>query len=138
MLKTLPVNFLFRMTALVSSPISISDGPQGSRMIVPTTGGAIEGAKINGRVLSGAEWATLRSDGSIKADVRLVLETDDGAAILMTYNGIATLVGKSLTVRIAPLFETGDPKYTWLNNVQTVGIGTPTDTGIDYDIYQIL
>jgi hypothetical protein len=74
----------------------------------------------------------------MKADVRLVLETNDGAAILMTYNGIATVVGESLTVRIAPLFETGDPQYAWLNKVQAVGLGAPTDIGINYDVYQIL
>ena len=140
MLNALPVDFLFRLNALVSPPISVSNGPQGSRMIIPAAGGDIEGPKINGKVLSGpgAEWATLRPDGSLKADVRLVLETDDGAVILMTYNGIATPEGESLSVRTAPLFETGDPRYSWLNNVQAVGMGTPTDSGIIYDVYQIL
>lgn len=140
MLDALPVNFLFRMTALVSAPISIQHGPQGSRMIVPAVGGTVEGPNISGKVLGGigAEWATVRPDGSMKADVRLVLETNDGAAILMAYNGIATVVGESLTVRIAPLFETGDPQYAWLNKVQAVGLGAPTDIGINYDVYQIL
>ena len=55
----------------------------------------------------------------------------------MTYNGIAKPEGDSLSVIIAPLFETAVPEFTWLNNLQTLGIGKPTDQGIAYDIYQI-
>jgi len=50
-LDALPVNFLFRMTALVSAPISIQHGPQGSRMIVPAVGGTVEGPNISGKVI---------------------------------------------------------------------------------------
>jgi len=43
-------------------------------------------------------------DGSALLDVRLLLETDDGAVILMQYKGILTEGGARL--RTAPLFET--------------------------------
>ena len=138
--STIAVDFLFRLSAKVSPPIGISDGPQGSRMIVPAAGGSFAGPKLNGNILSGpgAEWATARPDGSLKADVRLALETDDKTIILMTYNGIAVPKGDSLTVRIAPLFEVAQGPYAWLNNVQAIGIGTPSKTGIVYDVFQVL
>ena len=61
----------------------------------------------------GGDWVTSRPDGSALLDVRLLLETDDGAVILMQYKGILTEGGARL--RTAPLFETGDERYAWLN-----------------------
>ena len=73
----------------------------------------------------------------MKADVRLVLRSHEQQYVLMTYNGIAKPEDGSLTVIIAPLFETAVPEFNWLNNLQTIGVGKPTGEGIAYDIYQI-
>ena len=139
MLSNLPVEFLFRLEAYIDQPIYISPGPQADRVIVAPTGGVVEGPAFKGEVVSGpsSEWATLRADGSMKADVRLVLRSHEQQYVLMTYNGIAKPESESLTVTIAPLFETAASEYTWLNNLQTLGIGKPTDRGIAYDIYKI-
>lgn len=139
MLSNIPVSFLFRLEAFVDQPIAISPGPQADRVIVAPTGGLVEGPAFNGEIVAGpsSEWATLRADGTMKADVRLVLRSYDQQYVLMTYNGIAKPEGDSLSVIIAPLFETAVPEFTWLNNLQTLGIGKPTDQGIAYDIYQI-
>lgn len=141
-LKTLPVEFLFQLDVATGEPppMLLEGAPHGSRMIVTASQGRFEGPRLSGRVVPGpgAEWATLRADGSIHADVRLVLETDDGARILMTYNGIALPEQGSLRVRTAPLFQTGHPDYSWLNHVQAVGLGAPGGRGIVYDVYRVL
>ena len=141
-LDALPVEFLFQVDVGTGTPppILVPDAPHGARMIVTATDGSFEGPRLAGRVVPGpgAEWATLRADGSLHADVRLLLETHDGAHILMTYNGIALPDGESLRVRTAPLFQTGHPDYAWLNRVQAVGLGTPGGRGIVYDVYQVL
>ena len=139
-LDSLPVEFLFRIDVRASEPIRVTPGPQGDRLIVAVLDGSFEGPKLKGRALPGhgSEWATTRPDWSLKADVRLVLETDDGAHVLMTYNGIGTLEDGALRVRTAPLFQTGDERYAWLNGVQAIGLGTPTENGIAYDVYRIL
>ena len=131
--------FLFAIEAEVGAIHSLSAGPHGARMIVPAAAGRVSGPSLNGFIVPGAgvEWATLRDDGSIKADVRLVLETDEGATVLMLYQGIALPDGDTLKVTIAPLFETDDERLGWLNNVQAVGFGTPTAKGIRYEIYQL-
>lgn len=140
-MKSLPVEFLFQMDVNAPNPMVVQPGPHGDRVIVAVTGGTFTGPKLKGKVLAGpgAEWATLRPDGSLKADVRLVLETEDEALILMNYNGIVC-PGEdgTFSIRTAPLFETGDRRYSWLNKVQAVGIGASHEMGVLYDVYQIL
>ena len=42
--------------------------------------------------------------GSYRLDVRLTLKTDDGALILVTYNGIGQTTTAGASLRAAPLF----------------------------------
>lgn len=83
------------------------------------------------------DWVTLRADGTLRLDVRLTLQTDDGALILMTYNGVGKTDGETTNVRTAPLFETGDPRYTWLNAIQGVAVGATTPAGVAYEVYEV-
>ena len=137
---SLPVRHLYKTTLEVSgSPIAIPDGPQGTRMTVGVKGGHFEGERLRGEVIEpGGDWVTQRTDGSLKIDVRLCLKTHDGAHILVTYNGIGKMVDGQLSTRCAPLFETGDERYAWLNQVQAVGIGHMEGTNVIYDIYELL
>lgn len=114
-------------------------GPQGTRMIVEVQGGSFQGERLNGTVVApGGDWVTQRADGSIKLDVRAMLQTDDDASILVTYNGIGVVVEGQLEARCAPLFETADERYAWLNNIQAVGIGGLDGTDVVYDVYELL
>jgi hypothetical protein len=134
---SLPVEHLFTFTAQTSRAARIPGGPQGGRLLVNVAGGTFEGPKLKGAVKGpGGDWVTQRTDGSGLLDVRLLLETDDGAPILMQYRGIVTDAGAK--IRIAPLFETGDERYTWLNTVQAVGLGASTKGQVTYDVYQLL
>ena len=136
-----PVEFLFRLEAETGSPppVSVPGGPHGDRLIVTATSGTFVGPRLRGRIVPGpgSEWATAMPGGVVRADVRLVLETDDGAAILMTYRGVGRPEEGTLRVRTAPLFETGDERYRWLNEVQAVGRGEPIANGIGYDVYRL-
>ena len=140
-LDQLPVEYLFTIHADTSTPAPtrVRGGPDGDRLIVTAGGGSFEGPKLRGKIVSGpgSEWAHTRTDGSIKADVRLLLETDDGGHILMTYNGIGTVEEHGLVVRTAPLFQTGDERHQWLNRVQAAGIGKPEGDGITYEVYAL-
>lgn len=40
--------------------------------------------------------------------------------------------------RVAPFFEPGTEKYTWLNRIVAVGAGSRLPSGPVYEIYQIL
>jgi hypothetical protein len=108
-------------------------------MVVGVKGGHFEGDRMTGTVETpGGDWVTRRSDGSIKIDVRLILRTNDGANILVTYTGIALVEEGRLKARSAPLFETGDERYAWLNTIQAVGIGEMVGSDVVYDVYELL
>lgn len=137
-LDSIPAEYLFTVTATTSVSGLLMNAPQGTRVVVDASSGSFEGPRAKGTVKGpGGDWLTLRADGTGQLDVRLLLETDDGAMILMVYKGIFSDGGKSL--RTAPQFETGDERYAWLNNVQAVGIGTVNDdqSEVRYDIYAL-
>ena len=116
----------------------VENGPQGTRTIVQVVGGRFEGPRLKASVQTPAgDWITNRADGSYRLDVRLTLKTDDGALILVTYNGIGQTTDAGASLRIAPLFETGDSRYVWLTRLQAVGVGERVGTTVTYDIYAL-
>ena len=130
--------YLGTLRADIGSRTPIENGPQGTRTIVQVTGGRFEGPRLKASVQTPAgDWITNRADGSYRLDVRLTLKTDDGAIILVTYNGIGQTTNTGATLRIAPLFETGDSRYVWLTRLQAVGIGERAGTAVTYDIYAL-
>jgi uncharacterized protein DUF3237 len=134
---SISVEHLFTMTATTRLSAAINGGPQGTRRIVDASTGTFEGPRLKGTITGpGGDWVTTRADGSALLDVRLLLETDDGAWIFMKFKGILTEGGARL--RTAPLFETGDQRYTWLNAVQAVALGAVGDGSVTYDVYQVL
>src|SRR5437764_11526777 len=59
--------------------------PHGTRVTAPIASGHFEGPRLRGKVLAGGgDWTLLRGDGVVGLDLRLTLETDDGALIHMT------------------------------------------------------
>lgn len=128
--------------------------PLGVRRIVPVSGGTFEGARLRGTVLphAGSDWLLERADGSFQQDVRLTLETDDGAMLGMTYRGVrhsspevAARLARGEQVpateyylRTAPFFETAAPRYAWLNTIATIGVGARSPGGVTYELFEIL
>ena len=72
-------------------------------------------------------------------DVRVVVETDDGALIYITYEGRADWSEGPGTkpIYMAPKFETSDERYTWLNAVQAVGKGQLGAGTVSYEIAEV-
>jgi hypothetical protein len=127
-----------KLRADIGSRTVIEDGPQGTRTIAQITGGRFEGPHLKATVQPPAgDWITNRSDGSYRLDVRLTLKTDDGALILVTYNGIGHTTEAGATLRAAPLFETGDSRYMWLTRLQAVAVGERAGSAVSYDIYAL-
>ena len=111
---------------LNTAPIQdIGATPHGTRVTFPITGGFFEGERLRGKVLRGGDdWTLKRSDGVIELDLRVTLETDDGALIHMTFEGIRDDGAPAAPYfRTVPRFETAEPKYSFLNRLLAVGNG---------------
>jgi hypothetical protein len=69
-------------------------------VIVECTAGRFEGQRLKGDVLApSGDWVRLAADGSMRLDVRMLLRTDDGADILMTYGGVSADGGATSGMR---------------------------------------
>ena len=87
-LRTRP---LLAFQVSVSPASVIGQTPGHDRRVGEITGGTFEGERLRGKILSGgSDWQSLRADGTLTLNVRFVMQTDDGALIGMTYQGIAT------------------------------------------------
>ncbi len=130
--------YLGTLRADIGSRTIIENGPQGTRTIVHITGGSFEGPRVKATVqVPAGDWITNRPDGSYRLDVRLTLKTDDGALILVTYNGIGQTTATGASLRAAPLFETGDARYSWLTRLQAVAVGERAGAAVVYDLYAL-
>lgn len=138
-ITSLPVEFLFHMSGTLAPPAMVPNGPNGTRVIVPITGGTVTGPRINGTLDAlGADWLTMRADGTAQLDVRALIRTDDGAVIHTSYKGIMSPTDDGRRIVTAPLFETGDERYAWLNAIQATAVGAPGQGVVDYDVYRII
>jgi len=91
-------------------------------------------ASMKGR--ASADWLTVSPRGYGTLDVRLTLETDDGALIFASYKG--RLLFDTMTVYATPLFETGDERYAWLNLIQAVSKGQFVEPGmLVYEVFEL-
>ncbi len=144
---------LFTVTISVDPLQMLGATPFGERRIAKITGGQFEGARLKGTILAGGgDWLLLRADGILQLDVRMTLETDDGALIYMTYRGLrhgpAEVIERlnrgedvdpaDYYFRTAPFFETGAAQYAWLNGVVSIATGYRTASGPTYEVFQVL
>ena len=80
---------LMTLQVVVPPPQKLGAVPHGTRVIAAITSGTFDGPRLRGRVLpGGGDWTLLRSDGVLELDLRITLETDDGALICMTSFGL--------------------------------------------------
>ncbi len=109
----------------------------GTLSIFPVVGGSFTGDRLRGTVLAGGgDWVTALPDGTFALDLRVTLETDDGALIHMTFTGIRDDANHYF--RTLPRFETASPKYAFLNRLLAVGIGEIGPDGPVHTIEEIL
>ena len=110
----------------------------GHTSIAPVTGGTFSGPGIKGTVHpGGADWITQVS-GHSSLDVRITLETDDGAFIYMSYTGVVRPGEDGLYWRVRPIFNTASEEYDWLNHIVCIGKNKQVPGKVAYDIFRIL
>jgi hypothetical protein len=67
--------------------------------------------------------------------VRTTLQTHDGATVFAHYRGRTDI--SEGAIYVAPLFETGDPRYAWLNAIQGMGKGILDGNRLRYEWFEL-
>ena len=146
---------LFTIKAIVSAPPqAVGAVPHGyTRRVMVVSGGEFDGPGLRGQVLpGGADVLLQRPDGALHLDVRLVLQTEEGELIYMTYTGRRNAATPELMRKIAARelvppgsdyfrvlvqFETAAPRLAHLNDRVAVGTGTREADGPRYDVWEV-
>jgi hypothetical protein len=102
---------LGRMTLGLREPIVLPDTPSGTFVVAELASARFEGDRIQASAKgnANADWLYITPDGTAAIDVRVLLETDDGALI----------------------------HYTWLNGVQAIAKGKTDGQTLVYDIHEV-
>lgn len=152
-LKNIRARLMFVMRLEVKPPLVVGSPPGSYRRIGVIPGGSFEGDRLSGKVLDGgSDWQTIRPDGAVNLNVRLVLRTNDDALVCMTYQGVRygppdviaridrgeIVDPESYYFRVNPLFHTAAPQYDWINHVVAIGIGHRLADGPIYSIFELL
>ncbi|HEX9104444.1 MAG TPA: DUF3237 domain-containing protein [Polyangia bacterium] len=141
------------LQVFVAPPQKLGAAPHGTRVIAPITGGTFEGPRLRGEVLAGGgDWTLLRSDAVLELDLRLTLQTDDGALLYLSSFGLrhgppdvlaALARGEAVDpsayyFRTTPKLETSAPQYAFLNRLVAIASGDRRSSGPIYTIEEIL
>lgn len=131
---------LMTLHLTTTSTQDVGAGPRGTRVTFPITGGWFKGDRLRGKVLPGGDdWTVTRPDGVVELDLRVTLETDDGALVHMTFEGIRDDGAPGAPYfRTVPRFETAEPKYSFLNRLLSVGTGEIRPNGPVHRIEELL
>jgi len=125
--------------------------PYGERRVIDILGGRVQGRRLTGKILPGADWQIVRPDGVTDLKARYGIETDDGARILVRSDGlrhgppevIAALTrGEAVDpsryyFRTVMRFETADPTLAWLNRILALGSGAREELAVWLDVYEV-
>ncbi|MEM7347234.1 MAG: DUF3237 domain-containing protein [Chloroflexota bacterium] len=132
--------------------IELGPGRAGKRRIIPIIGGEVRGERVRGKILNiGADWQTVLPDGTAELVARYAFETEDGAIIEINNYGfrhgppdvLAALANgedvdpSAYYMRTHARLESGDPRYTWVNNKLFVGSGSRQNNSVKIAIYEI-
>jgi len=152
-LRSIRTRPLFVLRLAVKPVVVVGATPGANRRIGLVSGGSFAGERMSGTVMDGgSDWQAVHGDGTTTLDVRVILETRDGALIGMTYRGIRhgprevmldIAAGRAVDpasyyFRISPLFETAAPAYDWLNRVVAIGTGHRLADGPVYSVFEVL
>src|SRR5436305_10161589 len=80
---------IFSIRCEVANILDLGLAPFGHRRVVNLLGGAVSGAKLNGRILpGGADWQIMATDGALDIHARYTMESDAGALIQVDSRGV--------------------------------------------------
>lgn len=134
MLDSIPLKLVFSLQADIK--IHLIPNKSGAHTsLVKFISGSFSGPKLQGKLMPEycADVGHVKADGSLKAEVNLLLRTDDNAEFHMHYlasampqpsnqtHGTRSTPPKRQTFNF-PFFNTASEKYRWLNTLQALTV----------------
>jgi len=132
--------------------LTIQTDPDGLYMLSATSVGLriiqefksvdFEGDRLRGTMIakSGADWLTVDDDLRATIDIRLLLETEDGAHVFVTMDGRADWQGQlgQGSIYCNPRLESGDERYQWVNMLPLVSKGAVTGRAVAHEFFELV
>ena len=130
------------MTITMGKTLFMANAPVGARLVIDFTDVTIQGARLNAKKASGlpaGDWLALGPNDVATLDIRFALETTDGATIYVHGTGRtdSAKFSKGAPCYFAPLFETNDERYAWLNKIQAIAKGTAKDNVVTFELAEV-
>ena len=153
MLPEPKLEFIFEAKVTIDPALELGITTYGKRRIINITGGSFEGPNIKGRVLpGGADWQTVRTDGTADLEARYTLQTDDGVLIYIQNRGVRHASPEVLQqlgrgervdptqyyMRTAAVFEVADGTYAWLKKSIIISTGERMADHVRLRFYKVL
>ena len=155
--QTIKPVYEFTCRVACGPPLDAGSGPYGGRQYYEITAGTVVGTRLRGKLVgSGGDWMLTGPDGYLRMDVRVQIETEDGAVICAHYFGPAEANDKlkqalracaatefdDHSIRSHWVLETGDPRYGWVNQSVFAGQGRllpvgPGALGFEHEVYRL-
>ena len=148
------LEFLYEATVTLDPPREVGKTKYGVRRIIGINGGTFAGPKMKGVVLpGGADWQTVRADGTADLVANYSLLTDDGVIIYIENKGIRTAPREVLQrlakgeevspseyyMRTSATFEVSEEsKYNWLNKLVVISTGMRKANSVILKFYKVL
>jgi hypothetical protein len=144
---------IFTIHAELADIMNLGRTPLGERRVIGILGGSVQGPKLQGRILpGGADWQLIRGDGVADISARYIIETDAGARILVSSDGLRhgppgvmerLARGDSVDpalyyFRTVMRFETADPAVAWLNRILALARGQREARAVRLDVYEVI
>ncbi|MEZ5044755.1 MAG: DUF3237 domain-containing protein [Saprospiraceae bacterium] len=147
------LELIFEAKVLLDPVQELGMTTYGKRRIIPIIGGTFEGPNMKGTILSGgADWQTVRPDGTADLEARYTLKTDDGTLIYIQNRGVRHAEPSVLArmakgekvdpseyyMRTAATFEVEAGKYAWLTKAVVISTGARLADHVLLQFYGIL
>ena len=143
---------IFTIHAELADIMNLGRTPLGEHRVIGILGGSVLGPKLQGRILpGGADWQLIRGDGAADISARYTIETDAGARILVSSDGLRhgppdvmerLVRGDSVDpalyyFRTVMRFETADTSVAWLNRILALARGQREARAVRLDVYEV-
>ncbi len=145
------LEFVFEVRVKVDPPLALGEVDGTQRRIVPVVSGVVDGPRLRGEVLPGADWQSVRPDGLTRVLARYVIRAEDGTMISVVNRGIRRasepvirrlLAGEQVDpslvyFRAAPTFEVGAGPHQWLTENLFITAGKRAPDSVEIRFYVV-